>query len=274
MRSTISAWNGHTWTLLLALSLCFGIPVATVNAAVDAAHFSHRISSSFKQAPITPPLASPGKLAPLDASAKLAIATVAAPVAHSAVKRTLYIGAPGSKVVVRGHSTLHDWSVTSNTLNGKLILAGHWRTTHGQAISIELLHLSIPVATLKGSDGSGMTKTIMHALHRKQHPTITFIVTHAKLQPQQKPNAGTYLFRTAGLLKINGIMRKEAMTLRVGPLANGSLTVQTLVKLKMRDFNVTPPTAMFGIIRSGNAITVSATWQLAKAVRSAKIAPR
>lgn len=274
MRPMISAWNGHTGTLLLALSVCFGTAVATVNAAANGAHFSDGGSISLAQAPITPALALPGKLAAMDASAELASATVAAPVAPRAVKRTLYIDAPGSKVVVRGHSTLHDWSVSSSTLNGKLILSGHWRTTHGQAISIELLHLSIPVTTLKGSDGSGMTNTIMHALHRKQHPMITFIVTHAKLQPQQKSNAGSYLFRTAGLLKINGIMRKEAMTLRVGPLANGSLTLQTLVKLKMRDFNVTPPTAMFGIIRSGNAITVSATWKLAKAVHSAKIAPR
>ncbi|MHB1767994.1 MAG: YceI family protein [Phycisphaerae bacterium] len=274
MRSTISAWNGHTWTLLLALSVCFGTAVTMVNAAAVAAYFSDGGSISLTQAQTPPPLAVSGKLAPLDASAELASATVATPVAHSAVKRTLYIGAPGSKVVVRGHSTLHDWSVTSSTLNGKVILSGHWRTTHGQAISIALLHLRIPVTTLKGSDGSGMTNTIMRALHRKQHPTITFIVTHAKLLPQRKTTTGSYLFRTAGLLKINGIMRKEAMTLRVGPLANGSLTVQTLVKLKMRDFNVTPPTAMFGIIRSGNAITVSATWKLAKAVHSAKIAPR
>lgn len=274
MRSMISAWNGRTWTLLLALSVCFGTAAATVNAAANVAHVSDSGSISLVQAPITPALALPGKLAAMDASAELAIATVAAPVAPSAVKRTPYIGAPGSKVVVRGHSTLHDWSVSSSTLRGKLILSGHWRTTHGQTISIELLHLSIPVATLKGSDGSGMTKTIMHALHRKQHPMITFIVTHAKLLRQQKTKTGTYLFRTAGLLKINGIMRKAAMTLRVGPLANGSLTVRTLVKLKMRDFNVTPPTAMFGIIRSGNAITVSATWQLAKAGHSAKIAPR
>ena len=188
------------------------------------------------------------------------------PIVAAATQRMEYIGAVGSKVVVHGHSTLHNWSVTGRTLNGKLILAGHW--TSQPTINIELLHVTIPVATLKGSDGSGMTDTVMHALHRKTHPDITFIVTHARPQPQNKH--GIYLFRTAGLLKINGIMRKEYMTLQIVPHAHGLVTVNTRLTLKMRDFNVTPPTAMFGIIRAGNTIKIDASWHLSKAGQLAK----
>lgn len=188
------------------------------------------------------------------------------PIVAAATQRMEYIGAVGSKVVVHGHSTLHNWSVTGGTLNGKLILAGHW--TSPPTIDIELLHVTIPVATLKGSDGSGMTDTVMHALHRKTHPDITFIVTHARPQPQNKP--GIFLFRTAGLLKINGIMRKENMTLQIVRHAHGFITVKTRVTLKMRDFNVTPPTAMFGIIRAANAIKIDASWHLSEADQPAK----
>ncbi|MGC8539357.1 MAG: hypothetical protein ACP5QA_01880 [Phycisphaerae bacterium] len=174
-----------------------------------------------------------------------------------------YHSAGGSTVVVRGHSTLHNWSVRSSTLTGKMILSGP--TASGKSVAMDLLHVAIPVSTLKGSDGSGMTDTIMHALHRRQHPHITFILTHAKPQKAKPTKSGTYIFHAVGLLKINGIMRKESLKLLVTPHRGGNVTVQTRVKLKMRDFAVTPPTTMLGIIRSSNAVTISAKWQLTKA---------
>ena len=196
----------------------------------------------------------------------LAVGSRALPTAGAATAVAVrYHSVAGSKVMVRGHSTLHNWSVKSSTLSGKMILSGHWPTASGQGMTIDLLQVAIPVSTLKGSDGSGMTHTIMHALHRRKHPNITFILTHAKLQDAKPTKSGAYIFYAVGLLKINGIMRKEPMTLRVFPHRGGKVTVETRVKLKMRDFAVTPPTAMFGIIRSGNRITVSAAWQLAQA---------
>lgn len=181
-----------------------------------------------------------------------------------------YHSAAGSTVVVRGHSTLHNWSVRTSTLTGTMILSGHWPMVSGQSTTLDSLHVAIPVSTLKGSDGSGMTHTIMHSLHRRQHPNITFILTHAKLQNAKPTKSGTYIFHTLGLLKINGIMRKGSLTLRITPRRSGKVTVQTRVKLKMRDFAVTPPTTMLGIIRSSNAIKISAKWQLTKAAGGRK----
>ena len=199
----------------------------------------------------------------------LAMCSITLPAAVAATAVT-YHSAAGSTVVVRGHSTLHNWSAKSSTLTGKMILSGHWPVASGQSMTIDLLHVAIPVSTLKGSDGGGMTHTIMHSLHRRQHPNITFILTHAKLQNSKPTKSGGYIFHTAGLLKINGIMRKEPMTLRITPHRSGNITVQTRVKLKMRDFAVMPPTAMFGIIRSANAITVRAVWRLAEAKSGVK----
>ena len=70
----------------------------------------------------------------------------------------------------------------------------------GKTVAMDLLHVAIPVATLKGSDGSGMTDTIMHALHRRQHPQITFILTHAEPQNAKPTKSGTYMFHAVGLL--------------------------------------------------------------------------
>ncbi len=40
------------------------------------------------------------------------------------------------------------------------------------------------------------------------------------------------------------------------------LSIATKTPLKMTDYGMTPPTAMFGMIRSGDAVTVEVTWKL------------
>ena len=272
MNLTRTPWYRCVRIVVLVFSLCAGTAVAAGSASAGTGQFPDVGGMVAKLVPTGQAISGADKPAFLNLSVESANAMPAERSASAAAHRTVYNGASGSKVVVRGKSTLHNWSVLSSTLNGKMIVSGYWSARPGQAVGIELLHLSIPVATLKGSDGSGMTHTIMHALHRKQHPLITFTVTQAKLLRRPKTRTGNYLFRATGLLKINGIMRRQAMTLRIRPMDHGRLTVQTVVKLKMRDFNVTPPTAMFGIIRSSNHISVSATWRLAKAVRSGKLA--
>ena len=40
------------------------------------------------------------------------------------------------------------------------------------------------------------------------------------------------------------------------------LTITTECGLKMTDYGVKPPTAMFGVIKSGDAISVKIKWEL------------
>lgn len=173
-----------------------------------------------------------------------------------------YVPAAGSVVIVKGKSTLHAWSAQSTVINGRVVFSGHWHGTNPHFITINLIHLKIPAGTLKGSDGSGMTDAMMEALHRREHPDITFILTKVHLYKGPSAKNKTYLFNTSGLLKINGIMHTVKLALTVLPHAGGKVTIQTHTKIKMRDYRVTPPTAMFGLLRSANSITVSVTWRL------------
>ncbi len=173
-----------------------------------------------------------------------------------------YVPAAGSVVMVKGKSTLHAWSAKSTVINGRVIFSGHWHETSPDFMTIKLIHLTIPVGTLKGSDGSGMTNAMMEALHRREHPDITFILTKAHLSRRPSAKNKTYLCNTSGLLKINGIMHAVKLALIVLPHPGGKMTIQTDTKIKMRDYRVTPPTAMFGLLRAANSITVRVTWQL------------
>jgi polyisoprenoid-binding protein YceI len=161
---------------------------------------------------------------------------------------------------VSGTSTLHDWTVKSTTIIGKIQSSGSWTATPP---TLESIQLSIPVNTLKSSEGSGMDDKVYDALKMKANPLITYALTLATLKSAPSKDDPEYHYDAAGQLTIAGTTRTVNLTLDVTPANNGTLSIATQTPLKMTDFGMTPPTAMLGMIKSGDAVTVKVTRQLA-----------
>ncbi len=191
---------------------------------------------------------------------------------------TYVSGSHAGEVVVSGTSTLHNWTVKSSAIQGRLVLAlpakaggpgthGSRQTTKAVAPSaaIRAIQLRIPVATLKSSEGSGMDNTVYHALKRRQDPVISYRLIRATLGSVPSAQDPAYHFDTVGQLTVAGVTQQVTLELNVWPEPSNQLTVTTMVPLKMTQFGVKPPTAMFGLIRSGDAIAVKATWLLTEA---------
>lgn len=193
--------------------------------------------------------------------ALLGVSTMAG--AMSAARARPYKTTRGGSLVINGTSTFHNWTAKSQTLIGTASFTGRW-TGHGaSAISLQAVDLTIPVKSLKSSEGGGMDGTMYSAMHRRKHPLATYQLTKAKLERGPTDETGTCAFKTLGVLTINGVAKNIRLVLNVARLPGGGMTITTGIKLKMTDFGITPPTAMFGVIRSGNAITITATWNLA-----------
>ncbi|HTV46865.1 MAG TPA: YceI family protein [Phycisphaerae bacterium] len=185
----------------------------------------------------------------------------AASIAASAPQGTTFTASSGN-VTIKGTSTLHDWSAQGNTVSGNVTTSGEWTTTGPNPISLQSIQLTIPVYTLKSSEGGGMDSTMYGTLNASQHPTITYQLTKATLKPAPNGQNNVFVFDTTGNLTVNGVAQKTSLELAITHQDNTSLTISTSANLKMTDFGVQPPTAMLGIIKSGDAITVTATWQL------------
>ncbi len=171
-----------------------------------------------------------------------------------------YVAASGSQAVVTGTSTLHDWTVKAAKLDGNAVFAGKWEGQGAAAIRLESISLAIPVASLKSTEGSSMDNNMYAALKKDQQPLITYTLTKATLKTPAAAG-GEYRFDTVGDLTVAGTAHSVNLELVVTPHGKG-LTIVANTPLKMTDFGVKPPTAMFGTIKSGDAINVKATWQL------------
>ncbi len=174
----------------------------------------------------------------------------------------IFIASSGSRVEVNGTSTLHNWSARSAAITARVVLAGKWNGAGKHALDLKSIALTIPVNTLKSSEGGGMDRTMDGALHAGHHPSITYTLTKSALLAGQADRTGDVDFQTRGILSVNGVAKVLHLVIHVTRNPDASLTVNTAAKLKMTDFGVQPPTAMLGIIRSGNTVGITASVHL------------
>jgi polyisoprenoid-binding protein YceI len=175
----------------------------------------------------------------------------------------------GGQATVSGTSTLHAWTVTSVLIKGDAAFSGKWKPDADPSIALQSIDLVIPVNSLKSTEGGGMDSTMYDALKLTQFPTITYTLAKVKLKTSPSRQGLPYQFDTMGQLTVAGSSRQVNLQLGVMPHDDGALTMSTDINLNMSDFNITPPTAMLGMIKSGDAIIIKVTWQLS--MRPAKM---
>lgn len=154
---------------------------------------------------------------------------------------------PDSKIWVEGTSNRSDWTVYANAISAEAEL---------EASRIQTLKISIPTAEMKSEKSTIMDRLMHDALKAGEHPTITYELTEAL------PEAGTLV--TKGLLTVAGVAREIEMVVAVGE-ADAGVRYTGSHPLKMSDYEMQPPTAMFGALRTADDVTVHFDVQLVPA---------
>ena len=153
-----------------------------------------------------------------------------------------------AELSVSGTSSLHDWTMTSNSASGSAIF-----TTDGATLkSIQNLNVSMKAETLKSGKG-GMDDNTYKALKTKKNPDIKFTLKEVKSIAKKGNN---YLVEAVGILSIAGESKTITVQGQASP-TDGTLKITGSKKFKMTDFGVDPPTALLGTIKTGDDITIN-----------------
>jgi polyisoprenoid-binding protein YceI len=163
--------------------------------------------------------------------------------------QTKYQPAGNVKITIEGTSNIHDWSMVSD----KGICTGEIEINDAGALSgISAFSFSVPAESLK-SEHKAMDKNTYKALNTNKYSTISFSVEIAGIKPS---GTSGYILTTKGKLTISGVT-KEIWLIANGVVnADKSISYSGSYKLKMKDFNVEPPSIMFGAIKTGNDVVV------------------
>lgn len=169
--------------------------------------------------------------------------------AAGSMAQTKYQSSGGVKLTIEGTSNIHDWDMKSNKGN---VTAEFQFNSSGQLSGLTALHFTVPAESLK-SEHKSMDKNTYKALNTDKYNAITFTAANAVVQSNGK---GGYVLNARGNLTISGVTRVVDLTATGTMNADKTITYTGSYKLKMTDYKVTPPSMMFGTIKTGDAITV------------------
>lgn len=142
-----------------------------------------------------------------------------------------------SEFVVKGTSTVHDWESVINDYSVAGVMSEN-----------EVNDLKVVVTTKSIKSGKSiMDDKTYDALQAKDFPTITF--TADKLQRTQGKIQGR------GTLTLVGKKKPMDFTATTKDV-DGSVQVTGSVSMKMSEFGIEPPTAMFGTLTTGDEVTI------------------
>lgn len=153
-----------------------------------------------------------------------------------------------SDLTVFGTSNVHDWEIEATEMQGTATL----QVVDGKLEGIEKLSFIVAVEGLD-SGKSGMDKNTYKALKSDDHKNIQYTLTSVKEITDKGNNQ--YTIATSGKLTITGVTKQVSLNFDA-VLSGGKLTLKGKTGLKMTTFDVDPPTAMFGSIKTGDEVTI------------------
>ncbi len=153
-----------------------------------------------------------------------------------------------SSVVVQGTSTLHDWEMEAKDITANLTV-----DKNGSSINqIDNVYFAVKSDNIVG-ESSIMDGKAHDALRAKKYPTITF---RMKSVSNLVSNGGKINGSLTGDVTIAGVTKNITLPFE-GTLSGSTIKVSGSKDLKMSDFNITPPTAMLGTLKTGNEIKIN-----------------
>jgi polyisoprenoid-binding protein YceI len=160
-----------------------------------------------------------------------------------------------SKLWIEGTSNLHGWSCKAEKFDAAIELdaAAVAELATATPKVLKRVEVKVPVKALKCGHG-GMDDNLYKALKADETPEISYIL--ATFDAAAGEGDG-FTLKTNGTLAIAGKENKLTMDVVATRLPDGTVNATGMVPIKMTDFGIKPPTAMFGTLRTGDEVKVN-----------------
>ena len=178
-----------------------------------------------------------------------------------------------SQITIEGTSSVHDWEMQVTEMHGVMKLKiegakigetrtgeakiGATRTEDSQKVNTQIgditaVNLTIPSKALN-SKNSLMDKKTYSALKSEKYETISFTLK----QVNNLSSNGTSIAGSAvGTLSVAGQSKQVILPFRGELENNQTIRFKGEEKINMKDFNISPPTALMGTMKTGEEVTV------------------
>lgn len=176
---------------------------------------------------------------------------VALPVVAWNARPELLTLQPESKLWVEGKSTIKSFSCQAADIGAVVDAVPNGITQVAAAQKgIRAVRITVPAAKLDCGNGT-MNDHMRKAIKLSENPIIEFNMASYEVSKATEGVSGTL----SGTLKLGGVTKTIAIPATAVP-ENGALHVVGAYELKMSDFDLTPPSLMFGRIKVRDDLNV------------------
>lgn len=157
--------------------------------------------------------------------------------------QTKYTLAPSPNLQIDGGSSLHDWTMTTNTAKGEALLV----VEGNQLKSVKSASVSALAESLK-SGTKGLDNNAYKALDTSKNKEIKFTL-------KEITGSGSS-FQAKGDFTIAGVTKPASFPLKVTQSGN-KFTFEGSFDTKLTTFSITPPTALMGTVKTRDEVKIS-----------------
>ena len=191
-----------------------------------------------------------------------------------AAETTRLVPSAPSRLVLEGTSNVAPWRCSGATLEGNMEVAapiqqinavidriedgnvGVWMSNPaGGRFPPPSFRLQIPVSTLRCGNGR-MERDLQHALRAGRFPSIDFRFEKLVGGVTHDIDRGSYHATITGQLSLAGQTRRLTLDVQAERVAADRFRLRASLPLRMTDFAITPPTALFGAIQARDELLV------------------
>jgi YceI-like domain len=191
-----------------------------------------------------------------------------------AEETTSLFASPASQLVLEGSSNVAPWRCKGTTLDGRMDVAAPLsrinhlidRIEDGNIVPLmanpasakfpqPAFRLSIPVSAVRCGNAK-MERDLYRSLKASEFPSIEFKFTGLVGGINHDIDAGRYHAKIDGVLSLAGATKKIRLDVEAQRINPNSFRLKARLPLRMTDFRITPPTALFGAIKARDELAV------------------
>ena len=153
-------------------------------------------------------------------------------------------------VTIDGTSNLRNWQEKVGEVTGDVAAV----VNEDETVDLLSIRISMQVLSIKSDMGKVMDNKTYEALKAATHPEILFALSRPLRLTQVRD--GQITIPVKGDLTLAGVQKPVIMLVKTFEISRGVLQFEGSQTLKMTDYGVKPPSALFGTMRAGPDITI------------------
>jgi YceI-like domain len=182
------------------------------------------------------------------------------------------VASAGSQLTLEGSSNVKAWRCSGTTLDARMEVAAPLaqinsiidRIEDGDVARLDpraasfpppAFRLRVPVESLRCGNRQ-MERDMYRALRAEQNPVIEFDFQDLIGGIEHDIDGGSYHATITGTLTLGGTERKMKIQVEAVRVARDRFRLRARLPLRMTDFRITPPTALFGMVKARDELEV------------------